>query len=1693
MFIFQEDSLDENSSSSNAEENLSVKTLIVRKSVKVQDYSNPLMTIRDQLPKHSPPPQLLNETDRPMTPPPGTSTIYRENLDLVDGLRVLTRIGPHFYPGSVKTIESPSIFAVTVDGERGNKPHIYSAEELLEKTILEVKPGSCRFTPAGTRVCVIWSKQLNFLYPATVTGVVTGGQYITVKLDDGDEREISVHNTRLLPRDYPKVVTSSKESPIAVVEASTISPVPVTAIQCSPGGKKKVRENQFDEETSLLRLKSSGEPRKLFGQKSQKSSEESAGKKDKTGKKNNLEKILKNSGCEQKDPSLNDDLLKDGQRILTLIDGHFYPGRLNTTRPPDIYGVLLDNERGFRPAIYAREQLLKDCILEVKLKSSALPVGARVCVYWSSKYQYLHPGTVIPRTEQTDKSAKYLNIVLDDGDSREIHMDQIRLMPPNFPKVIYKDTSPSPRKKSSSRPSSRAETPKSASLGDSRPSSSLSNHSDSSKHSDQLDKDLKSPLSPLKINGATPTPPSSRDSTPQASPGANKLQHKLFIPDPPAKPQTFDFVGMISKGIDKLVDKKVVGNKVQNTSFARPVPPPSQTPPPPVKVSPPTPTQDRTKTNGDIKADNKAKSRLSNLIQAMSGKIKKPETGARSPADQILNKWQLAFNVKPPPTPKSPVASPGIESWQTGDGYLNSQNITSGAKLLVLKSNLLYQASIVTVAVNKMCGIRFKNGTITDIHYQSEQDLIKTSVFEREAVREDLKHNKRVAVLLKNNTEHLHIGTIVDFKNDLIVVFLDTGVYEEVAVANLRVLPDNYNNHRSSIKTELSDEKKEEKPVLERQSELPKHRHKHNILLGYDFVDENDTDIVAWDRAIQRKRKTDKPKASPPLLKEDEIKEECEGSDDQEETLTAEVRESMQSMLDQVSLEDRMRISLLSSALKKHSPKKEVAGNKSPKQNVEAVKKEKRKGSRDSLPKRLSLEDDDLSNELISICKESNIDISKQVQREEDEKNDENLNTSDGDNLVIEDKEDIETNAECKEEESNETETKDDAGDEKDESEEKTPLNGKIVTKIFSYTDPAMPPNWYIIVRKRGKASSSQYVSPCHTRLKSLLEVEKFLKGEIPSKPMHKKRQSSASLPTREALSKEQFDQTVDIDEDLLSRLTAAESVKSVKKIRKKKTEDSKSVKKNKILDDDNSDKSGQQGKTKVEKGRKKKVGKKKAEEAEEEEEEDDSQQEDHVFKVPSLESFRSQKNKSSKLLSPNAQYEESSDFDDASQDLLDTESDPSGAEGLDGADGLEEEEHENSKKQTKFGKGKHSADVAEVGDAGEEEAGSQDVKSGKTKLKKQSSQTSSKRKTRSQSTSESESENEEETKSLDVKSQSQSETSGSETESEESGPRRKRKRQSKRGKEETEGERETEPGTGSDKENDGVSQTLEGQETVNGKLTNKLKGRKQNNSEQESLEEPTKRTLRSKTGDSKKIRNESEPSEPNPDSDEMKKRTLRSSTESEQEASSDTEQDGGKRTLRVKERSDEGRDEKNDLGVEKKRKAEDEADEERPAKRLLIVDETLPPTVESDNLENNNSKPSRKSKMLGPKSRRRTSEESLKKPLSKLLGPKSKRKSYEPDDEDDSNQEQVEEEGDIEKVTAIFFQQKKPKKCNINMTSLFQSSLCNAACGHCPEVGKYQIHLVDFDLEQKVVSMECTACHWTTVRRMTVSTKLQG
>ena len=45
---------------------------------------------------------------------------------------------------------------------------------------------------------------------------------------------------------------------------------------------------------------------------------------------------------------------------------------------------------------------------------------------------YLHPGTVTgPDTTDTN----YVVIQLDDGDSRDIHIDQVRYLPDNYPFV----------------------------------------------------------------------------------------------------------------------------------------------------------------------------------------------------------------------------------------------------------------------------------------------------------------------------------------------------------------------------------------------------------------------------------------------------------------------------------------------------------------------------------------------------------------------------------------------------------------------------------------------------------------------------------------------------------------------------------------------------------------------------------------------------------------------------------------------------------------------------------------------------------------------------------------------------------------------------------------------------------------------------------------------------------------------------------------------------------------------------------------------------------------------------------------------------------------------------------------------------------------------------------------------------------
>lgn len=62
--------------------------------------------------------------------------------ELLDGLadktntsRVLTAMGGLFYAGGLSALQPPDVYAVTLDGERGNRPHIMSREEILRDAV----------------------------------------------------------------------------------------------------------------------------------------------------------------------------------------------------------------------------------------------------------------------------------------------------------------------------------------------------------------------------------------------------------------------------------------------------------------------------------------------------------------------------------------------------------------------------------------------------------------------------------------------------------------------------------------------------------------------------------------------------------------------------------------------------------------------------------------------------------------------------------------------------------------------------------------------------------------------------------------------------------------------------------------------------------------------------------------------------------------------------------------------------------------------------------------------------------------------------------------------------------------------------------------------------------------------------------------------------------------------------------------------------------------------------------------------------------------------------------------------------------------------------------------------------------------------------------------------------------------------
>ncbi|XP_053269533.1 BAH and coiled-coil domain-containing protein 1 [Pleuronectes platessa] len=126
---------------------------------------------------------------------------------LVDGLKILiSKEDELLYAACVQTLDLPDIFSVVIEGERGNRPRIYSLEQLLQEAVLDVRTQTEAILTAGTRVCAYWTERSRCLYPGYVhrggPGEVEKEGSVMVEFDDGDRGRISLSNIRLLPPGY---------------------------------------------------------------------------------------------------------------------------------------------------------------------------------------------------------------------------------------------------------------------------------------------------------------------------------------------------------------------------------------------------------------------------------------------------------------------------------------------------------------------------------------------------------------------------------------------------------------------------------------------------------------------------------------------------------------------------------------------------------------------------------------------------------------------------------------------------------------------------------------------------------------------------------------------------------------------------------------------------------------------------------------------------------------------------------------------------------------------------------------------------------------------------------------------------------------------------------------------------------------------------------------------------------------------------------------------------------------------------------------------------------------------------------------------------------------------------------------------------------------------------------------------------
>lgn len=64
-----------------------------------------------------------------------------------------------------------------------------------------------------------------------------------------------------------------------------------------------------------------------------------------------------------------------------------------------------------------------------------VPVGTRLCAYWSQQYRCLYPGRAIDSesSDEDNSAEEFVSVEFDDGDSGRIRLQNIRLLLSDYP------------------------------------------------------------------------------------------------------------------------------------------------------------------------------------------------------------------------------------------------------------------------------------------------------------------------------------------------------------------------------------------------------------------------------------------------------------------------------------------------------------------------------------------------------------------------------------------------------------------------------------------------------------------------------------------------------------------------------------------------------------------------------------------------------------------------------------------------------------------------------------------------------------------------------------------------------------------------------------------------------------------------------------------------------------------------------------------------------------------------------------------------------------------------------------------------------------------------------------------------------------------------------------------------------------